>query len=88
MMRSALPTVVSPGCYMNDAVSDGALVCADVEAGALASKISLLLADSGARSELARKAAGYAGKHHDWKIISREITKHYANGSDTRIELV
>lgn len=87
-MAAKLPTVVSPGCYMNQAVADGALVCADVEAGSLAREISLLLADSGARSELARKAACYVEKHHDWKVISGEITRHYANARDTSSELV
>lgn len=87
-MAAGLPTVVSPGCYMNQAVADGALVCADVEVGALAREISRLLAGAGGRSELARKAAGYVEKHHDWKIISREITRHYANAGDTRNESV
>lgn len=76
-MAAGLPTIVSAGCYMDRAVSEGALALSKYDAGQLAQTLEELLENPGLREELSRKAKAYVALNHNWKSIAQESIRIY-----------
>jgi glycosyltransferase involved in cell wall biosynthesis len=76
-MSFGVPTIVTPGCYMDEAVEAGALCLAEQSAAGLAQAALRLLRDPAAGRELGRRAQERICRHHGWGAIAARLREIY-----------
>ncbi len=76
-MAAGLPTIISPGCYMDKAIQSRAVLLADYNAPALAAQLSNLLNYPDLRAELRNNAQQHIADNHDWSVITEQINRVY-----------
>jgi glycosyltransferase involved in cell wall biosynthesis len=77
-MSFGVPTVVTPGCYMDRAVAAGALALAEQLPRSLTDVITGLLRDPQAAARLAARGREYVINHHSWPAIVARLSDIYA----------
>lgn len=77
-MSFGVPTVVTPGCYMDRAVEAGALMLAQQSPASLTETITGLLGDRRLAGRLGARAKEYVGGHHSWQTIASRLADIYA----------
>ena len=76
-MAAGLPTIISPGCYMDEAVKSKAVVVASYDAQSLSQQLSNLLIHPELGEEMRENARKYIVTHHDWSVITQQINHVY-----------
>jgi glycosyltransferase involved in cell wall biosynthesis len=77
-MSVGLPTVVTPGCYMERAVGAGALALASLEPDSIAARIVELIANRTLADGLGAAGARYIREHHTWPAVAERLARIYA----------
>ena len=76
-MSFGVPTVVTPGCYMDRAVASGALKLAEQSPGSLTEVITGLLRDRQLAGQLGARGRDYVAKNHSWQAIASRLADIY-----------
>ncbi len=76
-MAFGVPTIVSPGCYMDDAVKQKAVLLSNYDVDSLSTQLSNLLNDPELREDLRKNGQKHIAAHHDWSVIAEQINKVY-----------
>lgn len=77
-MSAGLPTVVTKGCYMDNAVHEGAVIEAGDSAMAYANALSALISDPDLMLKISNSARAYTLRNHDWKAIALRAVQIYS----------
>lgn len=77
-MAVGLPTIVTPGCYMDKAVRAGALSLATMQPANIAEKIIELLENRRQADALGQAAASFVRAHHSWAVVAERLAQIYA----------
>lgn len=80
-MAFGIPTVVTPGCYMDVAVASGALELTQQNAHRLADTLITLLSNQARARETSEKGRIYARDNHTWEAVASRLSKIYAGDS-------
>jgi glycosyltransferase involved in cell wall biosynthesis len=76
-MSFGVPTIVKPGCYMDEGVEVGALGLAEQSAERLVQAALRLLRDPAAGRELGPRSQERIRRHHVWSAIAARLREIY-----------
>jgi glycosyltransferase involved in cell wall biosynthesis len=76
-MAAGLPVIVSPGCYMDQAVARGAVVLSEYEENSLAVNLDKLLTNHAYSEQLGKSARQFTNQYHDWRKNAVQIVNAY-----------
>ena len=78
-MEAGVACVITPGCYMSEAVAAGAVVQVQSNPASLAAVLVELNAEPDRRTELARAGQNHARANHAWPVIAERYRQIYKN---------
>jgi glycosyltransferase involved in cell wall biosynthesis len=76
-MAAGVPTVVTPGCYMDAAVAAGALCETRQSPAEIAAALIALLDDPAGTKRLGRAGENYVREHHAWSTVAARLELIY-----------
>lgn len=76
-MAAGLPTVVTPGCYMERAVAAGALIETTQRPEDIAATLLELHRDAALHQRVGSAGAAYVRAHHTWSVLAARLDRIY-----------
>lgn len=80
-MAAGLPTLVTPGCYMHDAVAAGSVLQTEEDPEAIAAGLLRLVEDTRFASGLAQAGQRYIAANHGWPALAKRVIAAYERHS-------